>query len=89
MSLHVDQVLAAQLFNELKAFFPDSAVEYFISFYDFYLPESYNAAADQYVEKVSKVNDDIDRMRHRATRSLLERRDVIVVGVATSFLRHL
>merc|ERR1719230_262260 len=66
-----NKVLAAQLYNELSAFFPKNAVEYFVSFYDYYLPESYSVASDTYVDKVTQINDDIDRMRHSATKSLL------------------
>ena len=75
-----NKVLAAQLFNELRAFFPAAAVEYFISFYDFYVPETYDASTERHVDKISQVNDAIDRMRHSATKSLVERRDCIVVA---------
>ncbi|MCA9800254.1 MAG: excinuclease ABC subunit UvrB [Cyanobacteria bacterium HKST-UBA04] len=75
-----NKTLAAQLYNELKAFFPHNAVEYFISYYDYYQPEAYNPKTNNYVEKQVQINDDIDRMRHSATRSLFERRDVIVVA---------
>ncbi|MEX2146106.1 MAG: excinuclease ABC subunit UvrB [Candidatus Rokuibacteriota bacterium] len=75
-----NKTLAAQLFSEFKAFFPDNAVEYFVSYYDYYQPEAYIPQSDTYIEKDSLVNDEIDRMRHSATRSLLERRDVIVVA---------
>lgn len=75
-----NKTLAGQLCAEFKAFFPDNAVEYFVSYYDYYQPEAYIAATDTYIEKDSAVNDDIDRMRHSATSSLLERRDVIVVA---------
>ncbi|CAM9187040.1 unnamed protein product, partial [Hapterophycus canaliculatus] len=73
-------VLASQLTNELRALFPNNAVEFFVSFYDYYLPEAFNPASDTYIDKVVQINDDIDRMRHSATRSLLERKDVIVVS---------
>ncbi|MEZ5244083.1 MAG: excinuclease ABC subunit UvrB [Acidimicrobiales bacterium] len=72
--------LAAQLANELKEFFPDNRVEYFVSYYDYYQPEAYMAASDTYIEKDSSVNDEIDRLRHSATSSLLTRRDTIVVA---------
>ncbi len=75
-----NKTLAAQLYNELKAFFPENAVEYFVSYYDYYQPEAYIAATDTYIEKDSSINDEIDKMRHSATRSLLERRDVIIVA---------
>ena len=75
-----NKTLAAQLFSEFKAFFPDNAVEYFVSYYDYYQPEAYIPQSDTYIEKDALVNDEIDRMRHSATKSLLERRDVIVVA---------
>jgi excinuclease ABC subunit B len=75
-----NKTLAAQLFGEFKAFFPDNAVEYFVSYYDYYQPEAYIPQSDTYIEKDALINDDIDRMRHSATRSLMERRDVIVVA---------
>ncbi|MGA1796212.1 MAG: excinuclease ABC subunit UvrB [bacterium] len=75
-----NKTLAAQLYAECKAFFPDNAVEYFVSYYDYYQPEAYIAHTDTYIEKDSSINEDIDRMRHSATRSLLDRRDVIVVA---------
>jgi excinuclease ABC subunit B len=75
-----NKTLAAQLFSEFKAFFPENAVEYFVSYYDYYQPEAYIPQSDTYIEKDALVNDDIDRMRHSATRSLLERRDVVVVA---------
>jgi excinuclease ABC subunit B len=75
-----NKTLAAQLYSEFKAFFPDNAVEYFVSYYDYYQPEAYIPQSDTYIEKDALVNDEIDRMRHSATRSLLERRDVIVVA---------
>ena len=78
--LSPNKTLAAQLFSEFKAFFPDNAVEYFVSYYDYYQPEAYIPQSDTYIEKDALVNDEIDRMRHSATRSLLERRDVIVVA---------
>src|SRR5690348_239504 len=75
-----NKTLAAQLCNEFREFFPGNAVEYFVSYYDYYQPEAYVPQADTYIEKDALVNDEIDRMRHSATRSLLERRDVIVVA---------
>ena len=75
-----NKTLAAQLAAEFKAFFPDNAVEYFVSYYDYYQPEAYIAATDTYIEKDSAINEEIDRLRHSATSSLLERRDVIVVA---------
>ncbi|MBV1866227.1 MAG: DEAD/DEAH box helicase family protein, partial [Rhodobacteraceae bacterium] len=75
-----NKTLAAQLFAEFKSFFPDNAVEYFVSFYDYYQPEAYVARSDTYIEKESQINEQIDRMRHSATRALLERDDVIIVA---------
>jgi excinuclease ABC subunit B len=75
-----NKILAAQLFGEFKELFPDNAVEYFVSYYDYYQPEAYVPSSDTYIEKDSIINDRIDRLRHRATRSLLERRDVLIVS---------
>ncbi|RZF64361.1 excinuclease ABC subunit UvrB [Sphingomonas populi] len=75
-----NKILAAQLYGEFKSFFPDNAVEYFVSYYDYYQPEAYVARSDTYIEKESSTNEAIDRMRHSATRSLLERDDVIIVA---------
>jgi excinuclease ABC subunit B len=75
-----NKTLAAQLYSEYREFFPDNAVEYFISYYDYYQPEAYVPSTDTYIEKDSSINERIDRMRHSATRSVLERRDVIVVA---------
>ncbi len=75
-----NKTLAAQLANELRGFFPDNAVEYFVSYYDYYQPEAYIAQTDTYIEKDSSINDDVERLRHSATMSLLSRRDVIVVA---------
>ena len=75
-----NKTLAAQLYGEMKNYFPDNAVEYFVSFYDYYQPEAYVARSDTYIEKESQINEQIDRMRHSATRSLLERDDVIIVA---------
>jgi len=75
-----NKTLAAQLYGEMKAFFPDNAVEYFVSYYDYYQPEAYVPRTDTYIEKDSSINEQIDRMRHSATRAILERRDVIIVA---------
>ena len=75
-----NKTLAAQLCGELREFFPDSAVEYFVSYYDYYQPEAYIASSDTYIEKVATVNDEIDKLRHSATCALNERRDVIIVA---------
>ena len=92
-----NKTLAAQLYQEFRRFFPDNAVEYFVSYYDYYQPEAYVPATDSYIEKEATINDEIDRMRLSATRSLFERRDVIIVasvsciyglGFARGLLRH-
>lgn len=75
-----NKTLAAQLYGEFKGFFPDNAVEYFVSYYDYYQPEAYVARSDTYIEKESQINEQIDRMRHSATRALMERDDVIIVA---------
>src|SRR5687768_2634479 len=75
-----NKILAAQLYGEFKSFFPDNAVEYFVSYYDYYQPEAYVPRTDTYIEKESSINEQIDRMRHSATRSLLERDDVVIVA---------
>jgi excinuclease ABC subunit B len=75
-----NKTLAAQLYGEMKSFFPDNAVEYFVSYYDYYQPEAYVPRSDTYIEKESSINEQIDRMRHSATRALLERRDVVIVA---------
>ncbi|HPL64681.1 MAG TPA: excinuclease ABC subunit UvrB [Syntrophales bacterium] len=75
-----NKTLAAQLYGEFKALFPDNAVEYFVSYYDYYQPEAYIPVTDTYIEKDASINEEIDKLRHSATRSLLERRDVIVVA---------
>ena len=75
-----NKTLAAQLYQEFRRFFPDNAVEYFVSYYDYYQPEAYVPATDSYIEKEATINDEIDRMRLSATRSLFERRDVIIVA---------
>ena len=75
-----NKTLAAQLYHEFRGFFPENAVEYFVSYYDYYQPEAYIAATDTYIEKESTINDEIDRLRLSATRSLFERRDVVIVA---------
>ena len=75
-----NKTLAAQLYGEMKAFFPENAVEYFVSYYDYYTPEAYVPRSDTYIEKEASINEQIDRMRHSATRSLLERDDVLIVA---------
>jgi len=83
-----NKTLAAQLYSEFKQFFPDNAVEYFVSYYDYYQPEAYIPRTDTYIEKDSSVNEEIDRMRHSATRAILERDDVIIVASVLLHLRH-
>ncbi len=75
-----NKILAAQLYSEMKAFFPNNCVEYFVSYYDYYTPEAYVPRTDTYIEKESSINEQIDRMRHSATRALLERKDTVVVA---------
>src|SRR5467141_518686 len=75
-----NKTLAAQLYHEFRGFFPENAVEYFVSYYDYYQPEAYIASTDTYIEKESTINDEIDRLRLSATRSLFERRDVVIVA---------
>src|SRR5277367_4465355 len=75
-----NKTLAAQLFSEFKQFFPHNAVEYFVSYYDYYQPEAYIPQTDTYIEKDSSINDEVERLRHSATNSLLTRRDVVVVA---------
>ena len=75
-----NKTLAAQLASELKAFFPDNAVEYFVSYYDYYQPEAYIPQSDTYIEKDASINDEIDKLRHSATSALFERKDVIIVA---------
>src|SRR5215468_5908422 len=75
-----NKTLAAQLYGEFRSFFPSNAVEYFVSYYDYYQPEAYVPRTDTYIEKESSINEQIDRMRHAATRALLERDDVIIVA---------
>ena len=75
-----NKTLAAQLYGEMKSFFPNNAVEYFVSYYDYYIPEAYVPRSNTYIEKEASINEQIDRMRHSATQSLLERDDVIIVA---------
>lgn len=75
-----NKTLAAQLYGEMKSFFPNNSVEYFVSYYDYYQPEAYVPRSDTYIEKDASINEQIDRMRHAATRALLERRDVVIVA---------
>ena len=75
-----NKILAAQLYSEMKSFFPKNCVEYFVSYYDYYTPEAYVPRTDTYIEKESSINEQIDRMRHSATRALLERKDTVVVA---------
>ena len=79
-----NKTLAAQLYGEFKAFFPNNAVEYFVSYYDYYQPEAYVPASDTYIEKDSSINDHIEQMRLSATKALLERRDVLLVASVSS-----
>ena len=79
MILSHNKTLAAQLYGEMKEFFPENAVEYFVSYYDYYQPEAYVPSSDTFIEKDAKVNDHIDQMRLSATKALMERKDVIVV----------
>ncbi|MGL5335883.1 MAG: DEAD/DEAH box helicase family protein, partial [Enterovibrio sp.] len=80
MILAPNKTLAAQLYGEMKAFFPQNAVEYFVSYYDYYQPEAYVPSSDTFIEKDSAVNEHIDQMRLSATKALMERRDVIIVA---------
>ena len=75
-----NKTLAAQLYGEFKEFFPENAVEYFVSYYDYYQPEAYVPSSDTYIEKDSSINDEIDKLRHSATAALTERKDVIIVA---------
>ena len=75
-----NKTLAAQLYGEMKSLFPNNAVEYFVSYYDYYTPEAYVPRSDTYIEKESSINEQIDRLRHSATRSLIERKDTIIVA---------
>ena len=80
MILSHNKTLAAQLYGEFKAFFPNNAVEYFVSYYDYYQPEAYIPQTDTFIEKDASINDEIDKLRHSATFSLFERRDVMIVA---------
>ena len=75
-----NKTLAAQLYGEFKSFFPKNSVEYFVSYYDYYQPEAYVARTDTYIEKDASINEQIDKMRHSATRSLIEQKDLIIVA---------
>src|SRR5665213_3020873 len=79
-----NKTLAAQLYGELKSFFPHNSVEYFVSYYDYYQPEAYVPSSDTYIEKDASINEDIDRLRLRATSSLMEREDVIIVATVSA-----
>jgi excinuclease ABC subunit B len=79
-----NKTLAAQLFQEFRSFFPNNAVEYFVSYYDYYQPEAYVPQSDTYIEKETNINEEIDRLRLRATKSLFERRDVLLVASRSS-----
>ena len=81
-----NKTLAAQLCNEFREFFPDNAVEYFVSYYDYYQPEAYMPSSDTYIEKEAQINEEIDRLRHACTQALLTRQDVIVVASVSSFI---
>ncbi len=83
-----NKILAAQLYGEFKSFFPNNAVEYFVSYYDYYQPEAYVPRTDTYIEKTSSINEQIDRMRHSATRALFERDDVDHRRLGVLHLRH-
>jgi hypothetical protein len=83
-----NKTLAAQLYSEFREFFPDNAVEYFVSYYDYYQPEAYVPARDLFIEKDSSINEHIEQMRLSATKSLLERRDVVIVAYRLRDLRH-
>ena len=79
-----NKILAAQLYTEMKSFFPHNHVEYFVSYYDYYQPEAYMPTTDTYIDKDASINEQLDRMRHSATRAMLEERDVIVVSSVSS-----
>ena len=81
-----NKTLAGQLYSEFKEFFPDNAVEYFVSYYDYYQPEAYVPSSDTFIEKDASINDEIDKLRHSATSSLIERRDTIVVSSCVLYL---
>jgi Helicase subunit of the DNA excision repair complex len=81
-----NKTLAAQLYGEMNSFFPDNAVEYFVSYYDYYTPEAYVPRSDPYIEKEASINEQIDRMRHSAPKRLLERDDVVIVSTYRLYL---
>ena len=83
-----NKTLAAQLYGEFKELFPDNAVEYFVSYYDYYQPEAYVPSTDTFIEKDSSINEEIDKLRHSATRSLLTRRDVLIVAPVSCIYRR-
>ena len=83
-----NKTLAAQLYSEFREFFPKNAVEYFVSYYDYYQPEAYVPQRDLFIEKDSSINEHIEQMRLSATKSLLERRDVVIVATVSRDLRH-
>lgn len=78
--MHIIRLWLGQLYSEFKEFFPENSVEYFVSYYDYYQPESYVASTDTYIEKDASINDEIDKLRHSATAALFERKDVIIVA---------
>ena len=82
-----NKTLAGQLYSEFKEFFPENAVEYFVSYYDYYQPEAYISSSDTYIEKDASINDEIDKLRHSATAALFERKDVIVVASVSCIYR--
>ena len=79
-----NKTLAGQLYSEFKEFFPENRVEYFVSYYDYYQPEAYIASSDTYIEKDSSINDEIDKLRHSATISLIEGREVMIIASVSS-----
>ena len=81
-----NKTLAGQLYSEFKEFFPNNAVEYFVSYYDYYQPEAYVPHTDTFIEKDASINDEIDKLRHSATSSLFERNDVIIIAVFLVFM---
>ena len=82
-----NKTLAGQLYSEFKEFFPENAVEYFVSYYDYYQPEAYISSSDTYIEKDASINDEIDKLRHSATAALFERKDVIIVASVSCIYR--
>ncbi len=83
-----NKTLAAQLYNEFKELFPQNAVRYFVSYYDYYQPEAYVPSTDTYIEKDASINDEIDKLRHSATKALLERRDVVIVAGGIGLIQN-